>query len=338
MARTTPRPEPTAHCTLLPLTSTCPACGGPLSLDYYNERTVTTLDEVLRLRLGIRRCHRHPCPRHRKPVRPEAEGRIALPHHEFGLDVVARVGSLRYLQHKSLPEIHQELTARRLVLARRSVGNLLDRYDELRALAALDPTRLHPLLLEEGRAILAIDGLQPDVGHEVLWVIRECLSGQILLAQSLLSSAQDDLAELLRRACAGLPVPVVSALSDGQRSIRNAVARALPGVPHQLCQFHFLREAGTPIYELDRHAKKELKKTVRDVRVLERQVEDEEGPVAEVVLGYCEAVRGSLTDDGRPHLEDKGLLLRQRLEKIAASLERVAEKGGRRHNCSACGA
>ena len=336
MARTTPRPQPTAQCTLLPLTSTCPSCGGPLALDYYNERTVTTLDDVLRLRLGIRRCHQPSCRRHRKPLRPEAEGRIALPHHEFGLDVVATVGSLRYREHKSLPEIHQELTARRLVLARRSVCNLLDRYDELCALAALDPARLHPPLLEEGRAILAIDGLQPDVGHEVLWVIRECLTGQVLLAQSLLSSAQDDLAELIRQACAGLPVPVVAALSDGQRSIRNAVALALPGIPHQLCQFHFLREAGTPIYEMDRHAKKELKKTVRDIRVLERKVEGQQGAQAEAVLGYCQAVRSALTDDGRPPLDDKGLVLHERLEKIAASIERVAEKGGRRKNCSVC--
>jgi hypothetical protein len=336
MARTTPRPEPTASCTLLPLTTICPSCRSPLSLDYYNERTITTLDDVLHLRLGIRRCHRHSCQRHRKPLRPEAEGRIALPHHEFGLDVIATVGSLRYLEHKSLPEIHQALTARHLVVARRSVCNLLDRYDELRALAAMDPDRLHPLLLEEGRAILAIDGLQPDVGHEVLWVIRECLTGQILLAQSLLSSTQDDLAKLIRQVCADLPVPIVAVVSDGQWSIRNAVAIALPGVPHQLCQFHFLREAGTPIYEMDRHAKKELKKTVRGIRVLERQVEDQEGPQAETVLGYCQAVRSALTDDGRPPLEDKGLVLHERLEKIAASIERVAEKGGRRQNSSVC--
>jgi hypothetical protein len=183
---------------------------------------------------------------------------------------------------------------------------------------------------------LAIDGLQPDVGHEVLWVIRECLTGQILLAESLLSSARDDLAKLIRRVCTDLPVPVVAALSDGQRSIRNAVALALPGVPHQLCHFHFLREAGTPIYELDRHAKKELKKTVRDIRVLERKVEGREGDQAEAVLGYCQAVRAALTDDGRPPLEDKGLVLHERLEKIAASIERVAEKGGRRPSCNGC--
>jgi hypothetical protein len=53
---------------------------------------------------------------------------------------------------------------------------------KLRALVALDPTRQSPALLEEGQAILAIDGLQPDVGHKVLWVIGECLTGQILLA------------------------------------------------------------------------------------------------------------------------------------------------------------
>src|SRR5262245_65758780 len=88
MARKTPRPAPTLFTTLLPLTQDCPACGTPLLLDYYNSRTVTTLDGVVRLRLGIRRCHSHPCTRHRIPVRPEAEGRIGLPHHEFGLDVI----------------------------------------------------------------------------------------------------------------------------------------------------------------------------------------------------------------------------------------------------------
>ncbi len=57
--------------------------------------------------------------------------------------------------------------------------------------------RLKKLLASQGRVILAIDGLQPDVGHEVLWVIRDCLSGEILLARSLLSGRKQDLAELL---------------------------------------------------------------------------------------------------------------------------------------------
>jgi hypothetical protein len=54
--------------------------------------------------------------------------------------------------------------------------------------------RLKALVKQQGRAILAIDGMQPDVGHEVLWVIRECLSGEILLTRTLLSAKNQDLA------------------------------------------------------------------------------------------------------------------------------------------------
>jgi hypothetical protein len=179
--------------------------------------------------------------------------------------------------------------------------------------------------------LLAIDGLQPDVGHEVLWVIRDCLSGRVVLAKTLLSGAGADLAALLTRAAEAVGVPVAGVVSDGQHSVRNAVAQALPGVPHQLCQFHYLREAAGPVYEADRHAKKELKKHVRGVRAIERRVEDRSDPEAEVVRGYCAAVRGALTDDGRPPLDSAGLRLRDRLAAVADSLGRVgAGRGGRR--------
>jgi len=79
------------------------------------------------------------------------------------------------------------------------------------------------------------------VGHEVLWVLRDCLSGEVLLARSLLSATQDDLATLLREVQQALQVPMVGVITDGQPSIRAAVAQALPGVPHQLCHFHYLR-------------------------------------------------------------------------------------------------
>ena len=188
---------------------------------------------------------------------------------------MALVGRLRYAEHRSIPEIYRELSGRGIVLAQRTVTNLLDRYDELRALATADPRRLEPLLRPQGRVILAIDGLQPDVGHEVLWIFRDCLSGEILLAKSLLSSTATDLAGLIDQVRRALPVPITGVVSDGQESIRKAVAKALDGVPHQLCHFHYLREAAKPIYEADRHAKKELKKRVRGIRPIERRAEKE---------------------------------------------------------------
>jgi hypothetical protein len=254
---------------------------------------------------------------------------LVLPHHEFGLDVLTLVGRLRHAEHRSVPEIHRELSRRGVVVAQRTVSNLLDRYDELRALATADPKRLQPLLSQQDRVVLAIDGLQPDVGHEVLWVLRDCLSGEVLLAKSLLSATTKDLSVLLAQVRDALPVPISGVISDGQSTIRKAVAKTLPGVPHQLCHFHYLRDAAKPIYEADRHAKKELKKRVRGIRVVERQAEGEDDVEAEIVRGYCAAVRSALTDDGRPPLAAPGLKLQDRFEQIAASLERVAGKVGK---------
>src|SRR4051812_25794016 len=332
MPRRDLRPLPDRTLELPNHTRDCPACGRRTWAANRPRRTVTTLDGLVQLLLQVRSCRNPDCPRRGACLRPEPEGRFALPQHEFGLDVIALIGALRHKEHRSVPEIHSELVRRGVPICVPSVGNLLDRYDELLALALADPTRLRRVTAAAGRVVLAIDGLQPDVGHEVLWVFRDCLSGEVLLARSLLSSTQDDLAKLIGEVQAALSVPIVGVVSDGQDSVRKAVKRALDGVPHQLCQFHSPREAAKPVYEADRHAKVQLKKKVRGIRPIERQVEDREDAEARDIRGYCAAVRSALTDDGRPPLEASGLKLVDRLARVAASLDRVTAKRGSRRS------
>lgn len=328
MARVSRRPQATKAKYLEPLLRVCPGCGTRLYAIYRTARTVTTLEGVCRLTLQVRQCRDPDCVCYRCPYRPEAEGAWALPHGEFGLDVIALVGTLRYTSHRSIPEIHQALRDRGVSIAERTVTHLLQRYEELVALHLAGQPRLREQFKEQGRVILAIDGLQPDVGQEVLWVLRDCLSGEVLLARSLLSACESDLTDLLREVQQMLDgVPIRGVISDGQHSIRNAVQTVLPDAPHQLCHFHYLREAAKPVYEADRHAKKELKKHIRGVRPLERAVEKRNDAEADAIHGYCLAVRSALTDDGRPPLEAPGLKLHERLSAIAASLTRVSEKG-----------
>jgi len=328
MARITPRPPPTQTLVLSCLNHRCPVCEGPLWFAYENFRKVTTLDAVLGLTLQIRRCVNPVCEFYHQPYRPEREGRLALPHHEFGLDVIAWIGAQRYQACCSVPEIHRDLQAQGVIVAARTVDYLLARYDELVSVALEAPER-RVALRQQGRLILALDGLQPDKGHEVLWVVREVLSGEILIARSLLVSGREELSGLLREALVGLEgIPIQGVISDGQHAVRQAVATLLPGVPHQLCQFHYLREAGRPIWEADRHAQKELRKRVRGIRAIEHQVEERTDPEAEVIRGYCAAVRGALSETAHPPLEAGGLQLQQRLTTIEASLKRQASKGG----------
>jgi hypothetical protein len=307
--------------------TSCPQCGGPTYQQYTKRRTVVTLEGVIQLRLKVRLCQTATCSRYHKAYRPEAEGRYVLPQHEMGLDIIAQIGAWRYREHRSVPEMHAALRTRHLPISERTVTNLLDRYDELVALSVLDIERLRRITKAQGRVILALDGLQPDVGHEVLWVLRDCLSGEVLLTRSLLSAAEADLAALLEEVRDALEVPIAAVVSDGQQSIRKAVARALPDIPHQLCHFHYLREAATPVFAADRHAKKELKKRVRGIRAIERALEDREDAAAALVRGYAVAVRSALGDDGVAPLDAPGLRLHERLSKIVVSVQRVEEKG-----------
>ncbi len=250
MARRTKRPPFTRTLSLEPIIRTCSSCGGTLWAGYDTTRTITTLEHVTRLTLGVRRCHNPTCPRHRLPVRPEEEGAWALPNGEFGLDVIALIGALRYREHRSIPEIHRMLHQRTVAIAQRTVTYLLERYEELLALRLADHTRLKDILKHQGHVILALDGLQPGApwakNHDVLWVLRDTLSGEVLLARSLDSARHEDLPDLLREVKEALPVPIHAVVSDAQRPIRLAVQKVLPGVPHQLCQFHYLKEAGAP--------------------------------------------------------------------------------------------
>jgi Transposase, Mutator family len=336
MSRKEPRPLAKQQQRLEPQRTSCMECEQPMWVAYHAHRTISTLQGLCHLTIVVRRCRNQGCSRYQQAYRAEEEGRWALPHGECGLDVIALVGSLRYREHRSVGEIHQQLKEREVQMCERTVEHALHRYEELVTVHLHHQERLQACLREQGRVILALDGLQPDVGHEVLWVIREVLSGEIILARALLSSSAEDIASLLTEVKDMLPTAVSAVISDGQLSIRKAVAAVFPEVPHQLCQFHYLREAAKPIDEADRHAKKELKKQVRGIRPIERSVEGQIDEEAQTARDYCLAVRSALTDDGRPPLAASGLQLHDRLSQISASIDRVAEKRGFPRTLSGC--
>lgn len=329
MARRTPRPTAPFATTLTPLQETCEACGTRWWVAYHRRRKILTLEGLWQLTLIIGQCPNPTCPLYHVRYHPEEEGRWALPHGEFGLDVIAAIGAWRFAEHRSVPEMHQRLQARGLCISERAVTHLMHRYEELVSLHVTDRERVKGRLQKHGQVILALDGLQPDVGHEVLWVVRDCLSEEILLARPLLSSTQGDLTALLQEVQQLLEpwkVSVKGIISDGEETIRSAVAFVFPEVPHQLCQFHYLKDAMKPFYEADRHAKTQLKKQLRGVRPIERAVEEHASAENEAIRDYCLAVRASLTDDGRSPLEASGLRLHDRITQVSDSIARVQGK------------
>lgn len=56
------------------------------------------------------------------------------------------------------------------------------------------------LYRDTNQIVLTIDGLQPEKGHETLYVVREVTQNRVLFAEPLLSGATDEIRKLFVRA------------------------------------------------------------------------------------------------------------------------------------------
>jgi hypothetical protein len=326
---------PLPHVRYRPELTHCPHCGGRLVFHHAVwAKPVQFLTGPEHLaNLGYR-CGNPSCPCPRAVYRSaQAEAR-QMRGSGYGLDVVARVGWLRFQQHRTREEIWRQLREDAgLQVSERHVQNLVEVYLALLRASQADPRpALAPVVADHGGVVLAVDGLQPEQGNEQLWVVREVLSGTVLAAANLQQATEAALAALLRPIRAwGLPV--LGVVSDCQASIRLAVADVFPGVPHQLCQYHALREAAEPLWEADRHLMVQAKVELRGLREVEERVRqrgDPTTPAGAVALDAVLALRQVVRARGTLPLDFAGLRVMDDLDALGQTLDRCLAKGGSR--------
>jgi hypothetical protein len=282
----------------------------------------------------------------------EAES-LSMKHSSYSYDVLCFVGELRFKQHRTCKEIADALNERGIVTSERYAQSLYERYQILVSASLDDHVRqsLAEISAQNGGIILSMDGVQPEKGNEMLYVIREVFSGTILAAQNMKSGAAAELRTLIDPIIE-MGYPIVGIVSDGQVSIRQAFESLLPDVPYQYCQYHYLKDIAKPVVDADRKLKMELKKSMRGLRDVERKIEQAEKKSIEVIQanaaakhdtssdtpeaeisreaqvakGYVSAVRALLLEDGEPPLELPGMLIYERAQAIQASLQRCLTK------------
>jgi hypothetical protein len=308
---------------LYPQWHKCPECHQAMHERYHKQRWIVRLDQHVKVVSHFLECGNAACTRQAVVYRPQHEDTLALRGYPFGLDVVARIGELRYRDHLSITRIRAQLqTESHLSISLKEVTLLCEVFLALVTTVARQDEEFIAQLKTLGGIVLAIDGVQPEKSHETLYILRDVRSGRVLVAKTLLSSATAEIEQLIEEVLS-LGLPIVGVISDKQESICLAVHHKLPTVPHQICQYHYLRDVAQPVSEADRHMKKELKKKIRGIRDLERQAEQSLTKEAQVVADYCLAIRTVMRDDGKYPLHPPGLQLYQKLQLIAASAERV---------------
>jgi hypothetical protein len=300
---------------------------------------------------------------------------LTLPWWLIGWDVFCWMGHRRFARHWSVPQLRSELAdTYQIPLSADAIEDALRRYQTMLAARQQDAQVLAAAYQQVKALVLSIDGLQPEKGHETLYVVRELNAKRIWFAEALLSSSAEEVRRLLSQARAWatqLGLPVHLWLSDKQDAFVTGIAAEFPGVPHRYCVNHLLRDVAKPMLEADSHAKVKMRRQVRGLRTVEREVLQQRrsiaaaaasvvAPVAtppviqppapqgakavpavteppadagEVVLDYCSAVRGILHDDQGGPLPPPGLRMAEALGDVRASLQRNldAHRGGRAH-------
>jgi hypothetical protein len=334
----------------------CPSCGRMMHICDHRYRRVFTLDGPVQLVCKLNHCPDPRCPAHATTVSPEVEPTIALPGWAIGWDVLCWIGHRRFSRHWSIPQIRGELhDAYGIGLSENAVANYVRRYQAMLAARQQDPEALRRHYHGVARLILSIDGLQPEKGHETLYVVRELTGKGVWFAEPLISASADEVRRLIAQAkrwADDLGKPVALWISDKQDAFVTGIAAEFPGVPHRYCANHFLRDLAKPVLEADSHAKVRMRREVRGLRGIERSVlkrrraatagaaDDPPSPCAteaiapdpggDVVLDYCAAVRGILNDDQGGPLHPPGLRMAEALGEVRASIGRNlgARKGG----------
>jgi hypothetical protein len=343
----------------------CPDCGRRMYICDHRYRRLHTLHGPVQLVCKLNHCPDPHCPGHAKTKSPELEATIAPPQWAIGWDVFCWIGHRRFARHWAVPQIQAELRdAYGIQLSDTAITEFTHRYQAMVAARQQDPEHLRRLYQGAAGIILTIDAIQPEKGHEALYVVRELTHKRVWFAEPLLSATDDEVRRLILTAkqwAEAMGPTVTLWISDQQEAFVKGIAAEFPGVPHRYCAHHFLRDLAQPILEADSHAKVQMRKKVRGLRTIEKAVREQERRVAEadgtvtapasaavasgapaaaacggadsaaaVVLDYCAAVRGILNDDQGGPLHPPGLRMAEGLGQVRESIRRSVEakKGG----------
>jgi hypothetical protein len=299
---------------------------------------------VIKLNHAGYRCPDPQCVGHQRTYRSVEADALALPWFTYGLDIVLLVGRLRLREHQTVDEIHQEVLRRLeplgVKIARREILYLFEAYCTLMRASseAKDDQQWLSQVEKNGGIIVSVDGIQPEKGNETVYLVRDALTGRVLAAENVTSSETAVMKALLAPVVAlevERKVKVLGTITDAQESELLAVEELWPEVPHQVCQFHALRDAAKPAFEADKKVKTAMRKQLQPkVRALRKQFKRDipqakasEANQLAVLDEYASGVLCALNRDGIAPLDFAAVRTAEDLDEVEASLERLAKKG-----------
>jgi len=166
--------------------SKCILCSSDLKTISTDNRELTNLVEKTTLSIYVSNCSNASCINNKKRLKPASYLNQIVPYSGYGVDVYGLIGELRLKGRHTIPEIHQHIRQHyeHIEIGERHVENIVKHLELILEQSGKNASQLSAYFSKQNQTelILTVDGLEPEKGHSILYIVREVTTGKILLA------------------------------------------------------------------------------------------------------------------------------------------------------------
>lgn len=307
------------------ISRSCPLCDSPIEYAFAdNGKKVHTLDGVIHQVVNYYRCVSDTCQNSATFFNPSRKYDFGKSY--YGKDVFQFIADEILLLDQTPQQIHKRLTMKhQLKISLRTVQRF---YRDILLLKSNQiDGETHLLIAKSKMILLAVDGQDPDKGHESLWLFTDLLTNRVLrtvLVPTMPHARIHQEIEIIKKE---YEAQIVGIVSDKQNNLVKCMRESYPDVPHQYCTFHFCQQLWKHLDFFDGNLYGKLKKTLTRAYIhktdSERRVKFEgKGnlPIREVFLDVDKDLQQMIRIKSTKFQFLRGLWLFRNLSRYAARL------------------
>lgn len=248
----------------------CVLCGSKLKQKSTATRNLTNLKHKAALSVQVCGCINVDCPNTYARLRPVSYLNQIVPESGYGIDVYGLIAYLRFTNRLTIREITDYIGTHypHVEVLERQIDNIIKHISLCISQSGKNAEHLKHYFSQRNQSTLqlSIDGVAPEQGHNILYIVREVISGKILFAHySTHSDAESITNEILlplKNLLSSADLSIGGWIADKELALSKAIVDVFPLVPFQHCQSHFLAAMKKPLTQSDTDLGKRIKKTL----------------------------------------------------------------------------
>ena len=243
----------------------CILCESDVEYAYPDDgKKVRTLEGIVFQIVNLYKCTNPECAFHEKAFNPSPKFDYCARH--FGADVFKFIADEFLCLDQKPGQITKRLNEKYdLEISIDTVRRMCDDVLKLKALKIDEKTK--EIIEKQGYILFGFDGQDPGSDSPAIWSFKDMISNRILATYQFESLDYQILHDTIEEITAFYGVKVIGWVTDKQNVITKCHDAYYQDIPHQICQYHFLKNTWSHLTSFDSNVFIYLKKAVKGLYI-----------------------------------------------------------------------